>query len=136
MSTPAIARAEAIVGALSGLLGQLDRMVIGPTAPGSYASVRAQRPGQDFLPHIVLIASAIDEARTFLIEGGNPIGPEANVLAECLLHLERARQANSYSLAERWAAIAYELRGLVQDNLSAMLARKQKIPVSETGRIR
>lgn len=132
---PAFRKSADVVGdALSAALGVADYLVGQPLTPGAPPQLRHVRPGEDLVPRIADALTAIDEARRVPIEGGNPVGEEASLLLLVLMQLERARRTDR-PRAERFAAIAHELRAIVRGNLARLLERRATNPTTtETGR--
>jgi len=83
---------------------------------GVAETVTKRPPSHDRLPRLAMLAVEIDEASTWLVEGGNPIGPEAAMLIEVLMHIEKERAAGDGDRVTKWLAIAGALLPMVRNN--------------------
>jgi hypothetical protein len=93
-------------------------------------------PARDRQQQLVALRTGVFEAHRLVLEGGNPIGPEAKMLAEVLEHIDQARRQFDGVRAEKWRAIGIALIEMVQGNLADAIEREAAPVENESGRYR
>jgi hypothetical protein len=116
-----MSQAQPIADVLSALIGVAEIVIKDHSLPVDLAG-------------LVGLDTEIDDARAFMIEGGNPIGAEASMLIECLAHVGLCRATLDRDLEAKWLAIAAALLPMVQENLSEALELLKMRPADRVAR--
>lgn len=111
MSDPALSRISATLG---DLIVMAERVINRPLAPG-VAPVE-----------LAALATNVDIAAALAIEGSNPIGGEALMLAQALAEIASTR--DDYARVTQWRMVAGTLLPMVRDCAFRAIALRARAP--------